>query len=540
MTPDTTPLFALLACCGLVLAGVAVGVPTDATTTTANDTPTASVELTADQQDSCPYEPNTLRCIVADSYVLPDGGFIAVYDADGERVFVTGDPDSVDRPIGYIKPGSYGETILAGGPLGRVVSESQTLIAVVFRDTDGDRVPDVPQNTSDLFAGADQPYTTNGTPVTDEQYVVVGEVPRVTIGTPDSSEPENLTVESGDRVELEPNVLDSASDFAVEWTQPAGPSVELTGPDSPYSSVFFTAPSVSSPTTLTFRLRVTDAQNNTGTDTLNVTVEPDSGPSASVDLRGGGTFGGGTLAYLSSVTLSEGGFVTIRNGSLDTDGAGSVIGVSGYLSAGTHENVEITLYDVPGRTYDRERIPIGFQTLTAVAHVDTDDDQQFDFVASGSEDDGPYTENGTAVTDEARVANQGYYQVDLISGRPYERLGSHAENGFYADPDENRLFRYAHGIADEGIESRGVAWPTPTLRQCIEGAPITRNATANTASVEVTVATGCAPQTLTLAVYETAGTDFSRDDNQTLFASTTRTLGPGTYTLTVELPEREG
>jgi hypothetical protein len=529
MTSTPTSLLTLLVCCGLVLAGVAVGVPNATTTTTASDAPPASVELKTDQQ-IC-IEPTTIRCLVAESYTLPDGGFVAVYDADGERLFVTGDPADEDV-IGYIEPGSYGETVLAGGGLANIISESQTLTAVVFRDSDGNELPDVPQNTTDLFAGTDQPYTTNGEPVTDEASFVVGDVPLVDVG-PDR------TVESGDRVTLEAHVIDDAPSIGTtNWTQTAGPSVSPTMVND--FDAEFTAPAVSSPTTLTFRAVHTDRETNTGSDTLNVTVEPDSGPSASVDLRGGGALADGTQVELRSVTLSEGGFVTIRDDRQgDTGTPESVIGVTEYLSAGTHENVVVTLYDVPGASSDRDRLPVGSATLTAVAHRDTDEDQQFDFVASDGSVDGPYTDGGETVADDGRINARAFYQLDLIGGGPFQRLGPHADNGFYASSEENRLLRYAHGEVGEGLVSQGTAFPNATLRQCVESDPITINETTGTASVTLTVAQDCADQTLTLAIYEIPREQFFPDLNQTLFASTTETLGPGTHTLTVELREPE-
>lgn len=550
MTPTTNSVLALLACLGLLLAGVAVGVPLDATTTTANDAPTASVELT-DQQNSC-YEPYSLTCIYAESYTLPDGGFIAVYDGDGELVFVTGSSDSEVKTIDYIEPGSYDEgyeTLLAGRgePPRDILVESQTLTAVAFRDTDGDRLPDVAQNTTDLFAGTDQPYTTNGTPVTDEQYVVVGDIPLVRIEPGEQIYADNVTIESGDRLELAPFVTDdvpvSIPGFDIQWTQTAGPSVELTASeDRATSPVSFTAPEVSSPTTLTFRLDVTDGQNNSGSDLVNVTVVQRTSPNSTVTFADGETQAGGTQAVLDSVELAEGGFVTVRDDSLANGTTGGVIGVSEYLDSGTHENVVVTLFDVPGASFEREKLPVGSQSLTAVLHRDTDGDETFDFVASGGGTDGPYTYEGEILTDDAQITYPGYYQVDLIGGLPYDRLGPHADNGFYADSGENRLIRWAHGEVvepQEYFESQMTAWPNATLRQCVGAGLITYDETNETASVRVTVAEGCAPQTLTLAVYDKPRAGFSRDDNQTLVASTTRTLGPGTYTMTVTVPEGE-
>jgi hypothetical protein len=89
---------------------------------------------------------------------------------------------------------------------------------------------------------------------------------------------------------------------------------------------------------------------------------------------------------VDSVTLSEGGFVVIH------DAHGDVIGHSAYLEAGTHEDVQVSL----------DTTPEAGTELTAMAHKDTNDNEQYDF-GDGSGADGPYTENGEPVTDCALV-----------------------------------------------------------------------------------------------------------------------------------------
>ncbi|MDF9743963.1 MSCRAMM family adhesin SdrC [Natrinema sp. S1CR25-10] len=102
----------------------------------------------------------------------------------------------------------------------------------------------------------------------------------------------------------------------------------------------------------------------------------------------------GTTMTIDRVDLSEGGFVTVHDASLfEGDVFGSVVGTSEYLEAGTHEDVEIT--------FD-ERLT-GSQTVVPMAHQDTNDNEAYDFAASEGEDDGPYTANGDAVVDTAKL-----------------------------------------------------------------------------------------------------------------------------------------
>jgi hypothetical protein len=91
----------------------------------------------------------------------------------------------------------------------------------------------------------------------------------------------------------------------------------------------------------------------------------------------------GETVTIQLVTMSDGGYVAIHDSSLrDGNVIGSVIGVTGALEAGTHENVEVTLFEaVPGAEYTQSRLTAD-QTLTAMAHRDTNDNESYDFVRS--------------------------------------------------------------------------------------------------------------------------------------------------------------
>ncbi|MFB6296104.1 MAG: BGTF surface domain-containing protein [Halobacteriales archaeon] len=93
----------------------------------------------------------------------------------------------------------------------------------------------------------------------------------------------------------------------------------------------------------------------------------------------------GDAVTVQSASLSRGGFVAIHEGSPD----GPVLGVSAFLGPGPHEDVQVVL---------EEQIPDDGR-LVAVAHRDTDGDEQFDF----PEADDPYTADGDSVAAEATV-----------------------------------------------------------------------------------------------------------------------------------------
>ncbi|USZ71626.1 DUF7282 domain-containing protein [Natronosalvus halobius] len=139
-----------------------------------------------------------------------------------------------------------------------------------------------------------------------------------------------------------------------------------------------------------------DEANDTSNDTSNDTDEADdetAQPSASVTFSDQTT--DGTSVVVDEVTMEEGGFVTIHDSSLLVGNAlESVLGTSEYLEAGTHEDVEIHL----DTTLEES------ETLIAMPHLDTNDNETYDFVETEGEDDGPYlTEDGEPVTDEAAV-----------------------------------------------------------------------------------------------------------------------------------------
>jgi hypothetical protein len=148
----------------------------------------------------------------------------------------------------------------------------------------------------------------------------------------------------------------------------------------------------------------------------------------------------GTTVTVDSVFLSDGGYVVVHNSSLqDGDVVGSVIGVSEYLEPGLNEDVEITLFDVPGATFDRTALTEN-ETLIAMAHTD-DSNETFDFVASNGTQDGPYLANGTPVTDSANVtlppATGGSFSVENLSAPEGVQRGTTVTvNATVANPND--------------------------------------------------------------------------------------------------------
>lgn len=110
----------------------------------------------------------------------------------------------------------------------------------------------------------------------------------------------------------------------------------------------------------------------------------------------------GTSVTVNSTYLPDGGFVAIHNESYlppTNDSLGSVIGVSRYLDPGNHTNVEVQLYDVPGRNYSESELS-GTQTLTASAAQDINENETYNYLTSSGQYDVSYLDENGAVVDE--------------------------------------------------------------------------------------------------------------------------------------------
>jgi len=102
----------------------------------------------------------------------------------------------------------------------------------------------------------------------------------------------------------------------------------------------------------------------------------------------------GSEVTVDSAQLSEGGFVVIHDSSLlEGEVEGSVVGNSDYLEAGSHDDITITLDEPMDENF----------TAIAMPHLDTNGNEEYDFPDA----DGPYTQNGSAVTDSANVTVSG-------------------------------------------------------------------------------------------------------------------------------------
>lgn len=131
-------------------------------------------------------------------------------------------------------------------------------------------------------------------------------------------------------------------------------------------------------------------------DTALITIPGSNTPTPTASIRFENQSTNGSTVTVRSVTLPSGGFVVVHNRSYlrGGDPTQTAIGLSGYLRAGTHQNVSVAL--VNGSVQQS-------QTLVAVPSQDTDNNQTYDYVRSDGFRDVPYTANNGAVTDRAAV-----------------------------------------------------------------------------------------------------------------------------------------
>ncbi|NHN58419.1 MULTISPECIES: hypothetical protein [Halorussus] len=104
--------------------------------------------------------------VMVERAVVPEGGFVVIHEASN----VSGDYASADNlTIGpvvgnstYLEPGDHSNVAVV---VDENVNESQTLVAMPHRDTNDNREYDFPE--------ADDPYVTDGSPVTESAYIIV-------------------------------------------------------------------------------------------------------------------------------------------------------------------------------------------------------------------------------------------------------------------------------------------------------------------------------------------------------------------------------
>jgi hypothetical protein len=335
--------------------------------------------------------------VVVDSVNLPEGGFVTIHDSrltDGQAVL------SVRGTSAYLEAGNHEDIEVE---LDDPLVEGDTLIAMPHRDTNGNETYDFVSSQGE----EDGPYTADGNAVVDDadvqvdgdaavlmsdqrtagQSVVVDFVRMADGGfvtIHDSSLLDGETIPSvvGVSDYLEPGANEA---IEVEFDEPLTEDDTLiamphrdTNDNETYDFVE-TGGEEDGPYT---------ADGDVVLDDASVTV----GAPADVSFADQESDGSGVT--VDSARLDDGGFIVIHDSSLmDGEPLASVIGVSEYFESGEYEDIQIE--------FDEELT--ADETLIAMAHRDTNDNQTYDFSETGGAEDGPYVFQEAAVIDDASV-----------------------------------------------------------------------------------------------------------------------------------------
>lgn len=157
----------------------------------------------------------------------------------------------------------------------------------------------------------------------------------------------------------------------------------------------------------------------------NSTANESNDSSSEVSFRFPDQTTNGTRIEVETPRLPNGGFLVVHGSSFPNNGIGSTIGVSEYIAPNSsYSGVEIRLFDVPGRTYEQHRLksPTTFYVRAA---LDTNDNQQYDYLSTaGAQDVGYVIDGRQAVLSAEITVNQTGTSVD-----PASRYGVDSDSG---------------------------------------------------------------------------------------------------------------
>jgi len=333
--------------------------------------------------------------VVIDQVDLSEGGFVTVHDSS---LFAGETLGSVRGTSEYLEAGHHHDVEVT---LDEPLQESQTIVPMAHQDTNGNETYDFVAEEG----GADGPYTYDGGAVVDTAHVSV--LAQVTFTGAEEVEDtvtvDNVTLHNGGFVTLhDSTVLDGEVIDSVRGTSDyLGPGthedVEIEIDEVPGGEDTFVAmphQDTNGNEAYDFVAEEGDADGPyTVAGDANVAPATVSAPAtATVSISDQSS--DGSAVTVDNVTMSQGGFVTIHDGTLlDGEVINSVRGTSDYLEAGSHSDVEVSLDD----PYEEDG------TAIAMPHQDTNGNEAYDFVTEEGDADGPYTEDGDPVLDDAAL-----------------------------------------------------------------------------------------------------------------------------------------
>jgi PGF-CTERM protein len=357
-----------------------------------------TAEVTASATVEMSDQPTDGSAVVVDRVELSEDGFVTIHDSS---LLDSATFDSIRGTSAYLEAGVHEDVRIE---LDEELDNEDTLIPMAHKDTNDNEQYDFAESEG----GEDGPF------INDQEKAVI-DTAAVT-PTDETSVTMNDTATSGhyvnvDEVFLEDGGFVTIHDSTVldgevfgsirgssEYLEPGlhrNVGVHL---DEPLEEDDTVVPMAHRDTNDNEEYDFADSEGendgqyttddgNAVVDTANATVSAEvSMENARVD---------GNTVVVDTIDLSEGGFVTIHDSSLFAgDTLGSVVGTSQYVEAGHHHDVEIQLDEPLTES----------QTVVPMAHKDTNDNEEYDFIESEGADDGPYTYQGNAVVDTARMS----------------------------------------------------------------------------------------------------------------------------------------
>jgi PGF-CTERM protein len=332
--------------------------------------------------------------VVVEEVFLPDGGFVTMHDStlnDGATF------ESIRGTSEYLAPGIHRNVVVT---LDDPLAEDGTLIPMAHQDTNDNQAYDFATSEGD----ADGPYTADGDIVLASGEVTVSASVTIDRQTADGTTVvvDHVDLAEGGFVTIHDSSLAAGAVIEsirgtsqyLEAGSHENVVVELDDPLTEPNQVFAMAhQDTNDNQTYDF---VTSEGGEDGPYTADGDIVMDSGTvSVTAAVFADADASSGETVVIEQATLHNGGFVTVHDSSL-TDGAviESIRGTSEYLAPGTHTNVSVTL-DEPLSEND---------TLFAMAHLDTNGSQSYDFVTSEGAEDGPYVAASAPVMDNIDVS----------------------------------------------------------------------------------------------------------------------------------------
>ncbi len=339
--------------------------------------------------------------VTVGSATLHDGGFVTIHDASLLEGAVF---DSVRGTSEYLGPGTHENVSIAVEDL----DASGTFIAMPHRDTNnneaydfvtGEGANDGPYVAKDIVvapAMVEVPGAQGTATVTLNNQTANGQADSVTVASATLSQGGFVTIHDGTL--LDGDALGSVRGTSEYLERGSHEDVEVSL-DEPYTA---SGSIIAMPHLDTNGNEAYDFVSSEGgadgpytTEGGDIVLDPASLTVRSASVSFADQETDGEAVTVESVTLSEGGFVTVHDDTVGDDPIGSVVGTSAYLEAGTSEDVEVSL-DTPIEESG---------TFFAMPHLDTNGNEAYDFVSSEGADDGPYvTAGGDIVLDSASVS----------------------------------------------------------------------------------------------------------------------------------------